>query len=175
MGGLKSMSTTKTISILFYKGEGTIFEKLIRWWTKSPYCHTEFLRSDGLCHSNDRFTKISRLEHFEIASCDWDRHDIELPCDIIDRIEQRQLSKIGTYYDWKGIVFSQFLPFGWHSRERWFCSKSNADDLLYAYSFMRRAKNPLYLPFLESLRSLAHYHPHELSPSDLYKLMPDNI
>lgn len=167
------MITTKTISILFYKGKGTALERLVRWWTKSPYCHSEFLRSDGLCHSNDRFTQLSRIEYFEITSSDWDRCDIELPCDIVDQVERRQLSKIGTRYDWKGIVFSQFFRFGWHSRQRWFCSKSNADDLLYAYSFMRRARDPQFIPYLELLKPLSYYHPHELSPNDLFKLMPN--
>lgn len=169
------MSTTKTISILFYKGEGTIFETLIRWWTKSPYCHSEFLRSDGSCHSNDRFTQLSRIARFEITLDDWDKHDIELPCEIVDRVEQRQLAKVGSAYDWRGIVFNQFLPFGWHTREKWFCSKSNADDLLYAYNLMRRTHDPMYAHYLEILKPLSHYHPHELSPSDLFKLMPDNI
>jgi len=173
--GLKSMSTTKTISILFYKGEGTTFEKLIRWWTKSPYSHCEFLRSDGSCHSNDRFTQLSRIERFELVSDDWDRQDIELPCEIVDRVEQRQLAKVGTHYDWKGIIFSQFFSFGWHAPNKWFCSKSNADDLLYAYNLMRRTHDPVYDPYLETLKPLTHYHPHELSPSDLFKLMPDNI
>ncbi|MDP3301529.1 MAG: hypothetical protein Q8S36_06125 [Sulfuricurvum sp.] len=169
------MSTTKTISILFYKGKGTIFEKLIRWWTKSPYCHTEFLRSDGSCHSNDRLTQLSRIARFELASDDWARRDIELPCEIVDRVEQRQLAKIGTHYDWKGIVFSQFFPFGWHAPDKWFCSKSNADDLLYAYKLMARTKNPLFTPFLEMLKPLAYYPPHELSPHDLFQLMPANL
>lgn len=175
MGGLKSMNTTKTISILFYKGKGTIAEKLIRWWTKSPYCHSEFLRSDGLCHSNDRFTQLSRIVRFEITPCDWERQDIELPCEVVDQVEQRQMAKVGTTYDWKGIVFTQFLPFGWHNPEKWFCSKSNADDLLYAYNLMRRSKNPFFIPFLEMLKPLAYYQPHELAPSDLFKLMPDNV
>lgn len=169
------MNTTKTVSILFYKGEGTTFEKLIRWWTKSPYCHTEFLRSDGSCHSNDRLTQLSRIARFEIAPEDWDKYDIELPCEIVDRIEKRQLTKVGTYYDWRGIVFSQFFPFGWHASQRWFCSKSNADDLLYAYNLMRRTKESAYAPYLELLKPLSHYHPYELSPSDLFRLMPDNI
>lgn len=171
MDDLKYMSTIKTVSILFYKGEPTIGERLIRWWTKSPYPHCEFLRSDGLCHANDRFTGYSRLACFEISPDNWDTLTIKLPSEIVDLVEKRQLTKVGTSYDWAGIVFSQFFTFGWHHKGHWFCSKSNADDLIYAYNLMLSSQEEKYLPYIDSLVELALFPAHRYSPSKLYKTL----
>lgn len=165
------MSTIKTVSIVFYKGEGTLAEKLIRLWTKSPYAHCEFGRSDGLFHSNDRFRFISRIEKLEINSADWEICTLELPSEIVDRVERRQLRKNGTKYDWIGIVFSQVFRLGWHDKKRWFCSKSNADDLFYAYRLMKRMKREEYRSYIERLGSFNVIRPQECSPHRLYEIL----
>lgn len=162
---------TKTVSIVFYKGRGTLAEKLIRLWTKSPYSHCEFRRSDGLCHSNDRYRLVSRLQDLEIDACDWEVCNLELPTEIIDRVERRQLRKNGTRYDWMGIVFSQVFRLGWHDKKRWFCSKSNADDLIYAYRLMKRLNQQKYIPFLERLREFSDVSAQNFSPHELYRVI----
>lgn len=165
------MNTTKTVSIVFYKGPGTLGEKLVRLWTSSPYAHCEFGRSDGLYHSNDRFRFISRTHSMEINPLDWEVCEIELPCEIIERVQRRQLRKNGTKYDWIGIIFSQVFRVGLHDKRRWFCSKSNADDLAYAHRLMARSRSPRYKSFLKVLEPIRQYYPHELSPSNLFTLM----
>ncbi len=162
---------TKTVSIVFYKGRGTLAEKLIRLWTKSPYSHCEFRRSDGLCHSNDRYRLVSRLEELQIDPRDWEVLELELPGEIIDRVERRQLRKNGTRYDWMGIVFSQVFRLGWHDKNRWFCSKSNADDLIYAYRLMKRLNHQKYAPFLERLREFSDVSAQNFSPHELYRVI----
>ena len=173
--GLQFMSTTKSVSIVFYKGRGTLAEKLIRLWTKSPYSHCEFRRSDGLYHSNDRFRFVSRTQLFEINSADWEMCEIILPGEIIDRVERRQLRKNGTSYDWIGIVFSQVFRLGFHDKKRWFCSKSNADDLAYAYRLMQRSKDKRYDNYLEQLKVFETVSPQNCSPQKLYTLMQRTI
>ncbi len=169
------MNTTKTVSIVFYKGPGTLAEKLIRLWTSSPYAHCEFGRSDGLYHSNDRFRFISRTHSMEINLLDWDVCEIELPCEIIDRVERRQLRKNGTKYDWMGIVFSQIFRLGYHDKKRWFCSKSNADDLAYAYRLMQRSKKEKYNLYVEQFSIFAKMSPQNFSPKQLYSVLQDVI
>lgn len=169
--GLRFMNTTKSVSIVFYKGRGTLAEKLIRLWTKSPYSHCEFRRSDGLYHSNDRFNFISRTERLEINPNDWEVCEISLPSEIIERVERRQLRKNGTAYDWMGIVFSQVFRLGLHDKKRWFCSKSNADDLAYAYRLMQRCKDKRYERYLEELSIFGKITPQNFSPHQLYTLM----
>ncbi|MDD5717857.1 MAG: hypothetical protein PHW64_08675 [Sulfuricurvum sp.] len=165
------MSTIKTVSILFYKGEGTLAERLVRLWTSSPYSHCEFRRSDGLYHSNDRFNLISRTASLEIDANDWEMCQIALPGEIVERIERRQLQKNGTLYDWKGIFFSQVLRWGWHDKKRWFCSKSNADDLIYGYRLMLRCRDGRYSPYLEVMEPIGRHPPHRLAPRDLFTLL----
>ncbi len=165
------MSTTKTVSIVFYKGPGTLAEKLVRLWTSSPYAHCEFGRSDGLYHSNDRFRFISRTHTMEINPLDWEVCEIELPCEIIERVERRQLRKNGTKYDWIGIVFSQVFRLGYHDKTRWFCSKSNADDFEYAYRLMQRSKKEQYVPYVKQFGVFSRISPQNISPHKLYSIM----
>ena len=165
------MNTTKTISLIFYKGSGTLAEWLIRLWTSSPYAHCEFGRSDGLYHSNDRFRFVSRTHTLEIDPHEWDVCALILPTEIVDRVERRQLRKNGTQYDWIGIVFSHIFRLGWHSKRRWFCSKSNADDLLYAYRLMQRCGEDRYQPYTEILKPIGRSKPHTLAPSDVFDLI----
>ena len=171
MEDLKSMNTTKTVKIAFFKGNGTYRDFLIRYWTKSPYSHTEFIRSDGTSHSNDRKHLFSRIAILEFTSNDWDIFEFCLPIEIVNKIEQRQLSKIGTKYDWKGIIFSQFFKWGWHSSQRWFCSKSNADDLRFAYFLMKHSGDPKYQEYIDFLFPFSVVHPQHFSPKLLYSLL----
>lgn len=164
------MNTTKTVSLIFYKGSGTLRDKLIRLWTLSPYSHSEFGRSDGLFHSNDRFHFVSRTQAIEIDPSEWSICSLELPSEIVNRVERRQLRKNGTRYDWMGIAFSQVFRFGFHSKHRWFCSKSNADDLHYAYALMQRSRNLAFEPFLRVLEPIRQYESHTLAPRDLFEL-----
>lgn len=163
------MSTIKNVSIVFYKGTGTLAEKLIRMWTKSPFSHCEFRRSDGLYHSNDRFRFISRTQEMHLDQSDWEICDIALPSEIVDRVERRQIRKNGTKYDWMGIVFSQVFRLGIHDKKRWFCSKSNADDLLYAYRLMKRIGKSEYFPFIDELSLIADIPIQNFSPEKLYQ------
>lgn len=171
MEDLRSMNTTKTIKIVFYKGPGNFRDHLVRMWTKSPYSHSEFGRSDGFYHSNDRFSLLSRLDSLEISQNDWEMCRIVLPSEIVERLERRQIKKNGTTYDWMGILFSQVFRLGLHDRKRWFCSKSNADDLGYAYKLMQRSRKSCFEPFLIALQPIQKFKPNELSPYDLFKIV----
>jgi hypothetical protein len=171
MEDLRFMNTTKTINLLFYKGPGNFRDQLVRLWTQSPYSHSEFGRSDGFYHSNDRFSLLSRLESFEISPNDWEICQIILPAQIVDRLERRQIKKNGTKYDWIGIVFSQVFRLGLHDSKRWFCSKSNADDLRYAYKLMKRSRKSCFEPYVAAIQPIQKFKPNELSPFDLFTIV----
>jgi hypothetical protein len=70
-----------------------------------------------------------------------------------------------------GIIFSQVFRLGLHDKKRWFCSKSNADDLVYAYRLMERSKDERYPEYLEQLRIFERISPQNLSPQKLYSIM----
>jgi hypothetical protein len=96
---------------------------------------------------------------------------IILPAQIVERLERRQLKKNGTKYDWTGIVFSQVFRLGLHDSKRWFCSKSNADDLGYAYKIMQRSRKSCFDPFVTALQPIQKFKPNELSPFDLFNIV----
>ncbi len=104
----------------------------------------------------------------EINPEDWEVCEIVLPSEIVERVERRQLRKNGTSYDWMGIVFSQVFRLGLHDKKRWFCSKSNADDLAYAYRLMLRSKDGRYRFYIKQLRIFGRVSPQYFSPQHLY-------
>ena len=40
-----------SVQLALYKGRGTLFNALIRWWTRSPYSHCELV-INGTCYSS---------------------------------------------------------------------------------------------------------------------------
>uniref|UniRef100_UPI002602F904 hypothetical protein n=1 Tax=uncultured Sulfuricurvum sp. TaxID=430693 RepID=UPI002602F904 len=75
----------------------------------------------------------------------------------------------GSKYAWMGIVFSQVFRLGIHDKKRWFCSKSNADDLLYAYRLMKRIGKSEYRSFIDELSLIADIPIQNFSPEKLYQ------
>jgi hypothetical protein len=159
-----------TVQILFYKGKGSFFENVIRKWTKSIYAHTEFVRTDGYMHSNDRKLLISRLAPIDDNMANWDAVDIILPALIAGRVQKRQLAtKLNTTYDWLGILLSQVIPLNIHNPNKWFCSKSNADDIYYAYRLMQKLR--CEDEFINSLSPILKYKINEYNPARLYAVV----
>jgi len=114
------------IKIAFFKGNGTWQNKIIRWWTKSPYSHAELVLPDG-----KTWIGISPFLTSRVASRDnscynkenWDFIDFTITNEqykiILDFYEETKDCK----YDWFGMLLSQFLPFHIKQRERWYCSE----------------------------------------------------
>lgn len=109
--------------IAAYKGKGTFFDSLIRWWTKSPYSHVEIV-----LHRNQYYFKGFssstrdggvRVKSIKVKSGHWDFFEADAP-----RLEEEEMRKhIGKGYDFMGILLSQILPLKRHSKRRFFCSE----------------------------------------------------
>ena len=109
------------IYLALYKGRGTLFNRLIRLWTRSIYSHCEIVLPDGRWLSASAMDDGVRdkrialdLEHWDLIPVPW--ADL---ADILDLF----ITHEGDDYDWFGLFGSQFLPVGLHSRRRWFCSE----------------------------------------------------
>lgn len=115
--------------IAFYKGEGNIFDRLIRIWTKGKYSHCELVFSDGIFCSSDPRSNGVRYKFIECDETKWDF--AEILADIFDEnIVRRWCNrKVGKKYDWLGIVLSQILPIGMNDPNRYFCSEFCTDAL----------------------------------------------
>jgi len=159
------------LSMVFYKGEGGMADKIIRFWTKSPISHSEIETLDGYYCSNDPKTRVLRVEKLRIEKGDWEVCLVVLPIEIARSLRSYQLGKCGTKYDWEGILFSQFLKLGISAKKRWFCSKSNLDDMQTAIKMMRaQNRDGRYDPFLAAYEPFMRYAPQNVSPAKLHLL-----
>ncbi|MCQ4242870.1 hypothetical protein [Stutzerimonas stutzeri] len=109
------------IYLALYKGRGTLFNRLVRLWTRSKYSHCELILADGRwlsASAMDGGVRAKRivldLEHWYLIPVPW--ADARL---IQQLYEQHQ----GEGYDWLGLFGSQLLPLTIDNRRRMFCSE----------------------------------------------------
>ena len=117
--------------IIFQKKGGGAFGALIRWWTKSKYCHCELQFSNGTRATSS--PGIGVIQHGRIQpeyASYWE--SIYLP-EITPQDEETIRAffdgEAGRGYDWKGLLFSHVFTVGWESKKRWFCSEICATAL----------------------------------------------
>lgn len=159
------------LSLIFYKGEGTAVDKIIRFWTKSEVSHSEIETLGGYYCSNDPKTRVMRLAKITPVDDEWEACQIVLPLEIARTVHYYQLGKCGTKYDWEGILFSQFFKFGYSAKKRWFCSKSNLDDLQTAVKLMKSEnKYGRYDRFIKAYEPFVSHPAHSVSPAKLRAL-----
>ncbi len=165
------MTQLVKLSLIFYKGKGVAADKLIRFWTKSPLSHSEIETIDGYYCSNDPKTRIMRRKKIFLSEEEWEVCFIALPYEVAKHVHSHQLKKCGSKYDWKGIFFSQFFKFGYSAKNKWFCSKSNLDDIQTAVKIMKSEnKNGKYDLFLKAYEPITGRTPQSVSPAKLFLL-----
>lgn len=123
------------MQIAFYKAEGKIFDKLIRWWTGGRYSHCELVFSDGVFFSSSPRDGGVRYKTIQKDLGKWDFVGIR-----VDKFDENVLrrwcdSKVGRSYDWLGIALTQALPLGMEDPERYFCSEIIVDALQHIGRF----------------------------------------
>ena len=109
------------IYLALYKGRGTLFNRLVRLWTRSKYSHCELVLADGRWLSASAMDGGVRAKHIELNLEHWDLIPLLWA-------NHRQIARVfranaGQGYDFFGLFGSQLLPVGLHSRRRWFCSE----------------------------------------------------
>ena len=110
------------IQVAFYKAKGTIADKAIRLWTRSPYSHAEVI-VNGVWYSATTRGEGVRAAVIEPKEGHWDFVEVDIP--------YRKRGSIGKFfketdkctYDWRGIVLSQVFPLKKHDTDKWFCSE----------------------------------------------------
>jgi|TARA_R110002020_G_scaffold138910_6_gene309495 hypothetical protein len=114
------------IGVALYKGEGNWKTKMISWWTCSKYSHAELVMPD-----EETWISISPLLTSRVSSRvkktwnekDWDIFDFEVTSEQADTIQSFYKETEGCYYDWIGMLLSQFLPFKIKTEDKWYCSE----------------------------------------------------
>ena len=114
------------IRVAFYKAPGNWKNKVIRWWTKSPYSHAELILPDKVTTiSISPFlssTVNARIKK-EWDPGKWDFVDFEITAQQLGVIQEFYQSTAGCRYDWIGMLCSQFLPFHIKRKGKWYCSE----------------------------------------------------
>ena len=133
------------VRVAFYKGKGNLFDKLIRWWTKSPYSHCEVV-INNIWYSSSPVDLSVRAKQI---SCDYSKWDFILLTD--DAVKEARMieyfyNEQGKKYDWLGIVLSQVIPLDIQNPNRWFCSEISSAMLMHGGCIDMKNKASWYSP-----------------------------
>lgn len=141
--------------VAFYRGKGTMADKIVRMATRSPFSHCELIQCEVTPRRGDTVTCISasgrdngvRIKEIELKAEKWDIYAVPwAPPDTWQRAE----AKLGEPYELWSMVISQLFNFRRHERGKWFCSE------LVAYA-------------------LGLNMPHAKSPGDLLRDIDDHV
>lgn len=109
------------IQLALYKGKGTLFNRLIRLWTRSEYSHCELVMPDGRWLSASGMDGGVRAKRIVLNPSHWDL--IPVPWADVALIEPLFEKHQGKGYDWLGLLGSQLVPLTIDNPRRMFCSE----------------------------------------------------
>ena len=151
------------IRIAFYKGRGSCHNRLISWWTSSPYSHAELVLPDGITWiSISPFVncKVTARPKVTYDKSEWDFLTFAVTEKQYLTILKFYGQTAGCKYDWIGMFLSQFAPFHIKQQNRWYCSE------WIAYALM--------LSDVVSWQKKAIFDCADLSPGFLYQMLYSN-
>ena len=79
------------IKVAFYKGSGDLLNKIVRWWTKSPYSHAELILPDGVTWIRIgpfSSSKLSAIKKETWVPQNWDFVTLKVTEDKVDTIKE---------------------------------------------------------------------------------------
>ena len=146
----------------FYKGGNNWYDKVVMWWTKSPYTHAELVMPDGRTwisirpHEDDFPTQLLKKEKTKFMKEKWDFVDLEITPEQREVILEFYEETKGCKYDWFGMIVSHLTSYKVKRKGRWYCS----EWIAYA---LRTAG-------VISWKDIKLYERHDMSPGALYKI-----
>ncbi|MEM9795153.1 MAG: hypothetical protein AAF919_01600 [Pseudomonadota bacterium] len=141
--------------VAFYRGRGTMADRIVRYATRSPFSHCELIRTEEIPRRGDTVTCISasnrdngvRIKDITLEPHKWDIYAVPwAPPDTWDRAA----AQLGAPYELWAMVLSQLFNFRRHKRGHWFCSELIA-------------------------HALGLNMPHAKSPGDLLRAIDDHV
>jgi len=114
-----------SVQLALYKGRGTLFNALIRWWTGSPYSHCELV-INGTCYSSSIRDGGVRGKAMALPSDKWDV--IELPWADDTAVTDWFIAHETERYGWLDLLTGQLLGMQRDHRGV-FCSEACAKAL----------------------------------------------
>ena len=114
------------IKVAFFKGKGNWINKIVRWWTKSPYSHAELVMSDNetwISISPFLTSKLDAIRKESYIIDNWDIIEIDVTQEQHEALLEFYSETKGSSYDWFGMLLSQFFPLKIKRYKRWYCSE----------------------------------------------------
>jgi len=139
------------MKVAFQKNPTSILDKLICWWTKSPYFHCVLNFSDGVSYSALPSTDTTQFYLIKFDE-NWDVVDIPMSAEQEANVRAFCQAELGCKYDFIGIFFSQIISWAVEDAARWFCSE-------------------VCLRALQQAELYIGVHPCQYSPGKLYQLV----
>ncbi len=140
------------MKVAFFRGSRSPMDRLIRWWTKSPYAHVELLFDDGTMISSCPGIGVRSIL---VASLDvrcWDVVSVPVSHDEEVALSRWCLGELGCPHDWWGLFITQVLNIPRSHPTKWFSSE-------------------FCVSALEHTDVLFGLDPCEISPGSLYDLL----
>lgn len=116
-----------SVQLALYKAKGNWLNRLIRWWTKSPYSHCELV-VNGMCYSSSIRDGGVRGKVMALPADKWDV--IDLPWADAGVVQGWFDRHAHDRYGWIDLVLCQLLGMRRDSRGV-FCSEACAAALRY--------------------------------------------
>ena len=148
------------IKVAFFRGKGNWKNKVIRWWTKSPFSHVELILPDEktwISISPFLTSRVAARNKEHVNQDNWEFVEIEVTEQQVNVIKEFYDFTEGCHYDWIGMLLSQFLPFHVKRRNKWYCS----EWIAYA----------LRISCVIDWRLIKIYYSCDLSPAVLYNII----
>jgi len=125
------MTKIRLVSFHSTKKNWSIFNKvapaLIKLWTRSKYYHTELLignlRISSFTKNGVKVDRVNLLVYDRFIKNIATTLDVQIDQSSVTSMIDFAGTQIGMQYDWKGIVFSQFLPLKIEDKDKRFCSE----------------------------------------------------
>ena len=114
-----------SVQLALFKGEGDFLNRLIRWWTNSPYSHCELVVR-GTCYSSSVRDGGVRAKVMALPADKWDV--IELPWADDDAVTDWFIAHERDRYGWLDLLTGQLLGMQRDHRGV-FCSEACAKAL----------------------------------------------
>lgn len=116
------------MKLAFYKAKGNWVDLLIRVFTNSKYSHVEIVCNKDWYSSSPRDGGV-RVKQIQNDGNSWDFIEVNIDK---ERLYQKHREYKGKGYDFKGILLSNILPIGLHSKDKVTCFEFVAEVLGYA-------------------------------------------
>jgi len=118
------------VQAAFYRGTrpglAGIYNRIVRWWTRSEFSHVELVLSTGRAWSASFADGGVRSKLIDFDTENWIL--IDLPRELEQGAEAWFQARRGAKYDLLGNLQFVLLPIP-HSQRRWFCSEAVAAAL----------------------------------------------